>query len=92
MKYTDKTLENIKKQYLIDSSICLNCGSSDIEGRFVNVDCGSAWQSIECMECNSSWDDVYKLNDVDNIKIRNEHLRGINDGMEKEKTDKGMDI
>ena len=92
MKYGEKTLENIKKQYLIDSSICLNCGSSDIEGGFVEVDCGSAWQNIICLVCSSTWTDVYKLNDVENIKIQNEHLKETIDGMEKEKNDKGMDI
>lgn len=64
--------EEKKNKYLKRSHQCLNCGSDDIEGDFVEVDGGGASQDITCLKCYSSWTDVYILTDVENIRIRNE--------------------
>lgn len=40
---------------------CPCCGSDQIEGGHVEVDEGGAWQHITCRDCDSSWNDVYKL-------------------------------
>ena len=54
-----------KVAYLADSSHCPFCKSSDIEGGSVDVDAGGAWQEVGCNACGKSWNDFYRLVDVE---------------------------
>lgn len=40
---------------------CPSCGSDDLLGAEVTIDCGEATQDIICNECGAEWTDVYKL-------------------------------
>ncbi len=40
---------------------CPACGSFNTSGGPVDVDGGYAFQEIDCLECDSSWTDVYRL-------------------------------
>lgn len=40
---------------------CPSCGSSDVEGGFVNIDGGTASQAVCCGECGAGWSDTYTL-------------------------------
>ena len=44
---------------------CPVCGSKTISGGQFNTDSLVAWQPIHCEACGSSWEDTYKLIDVD---------------------------
>ncbi len=72
-----------KRKYLNKSHLCLNCGSSDIEGGSINVDAGGAMQDISCIVCGSTWSDLYMLDDAVNIKISNNH-KEVHDGPNKD--------
>jgi len=47
---------------------CLICNSMDLEGGQYNGDDNFITQKIVCLECGSSWQDVYVLTDVDDIE------------------------
>jgi transcription elongation factor Elf1 len=72
-----------KRKYISKSHCCLNCGSSDIEGGSIQVDAGGAIQDISCTVCGSTWTDLYKLDDVVNIEISNDH-KEVPDGTNKD--------
>lgn len=42
-------------------NVCLHCGSTEIEGEFVRVDSGCAFQPVHCNDCGQDWEDVYEL-------------------------------
>ncbi len=44
---------------------CPKCKSDDVDGGFVDVDSGGAWQHIVCNNCGAEWNDIYKLVDVE---------------------------
>jgi len=44
---------------------CPYCDSLDIKGGFVQIDAGSAWQEIECLDCGKLWKDIYRLVDIE---------------------------
>jgi len=55
-----------KKEYVDSDGVhCPYCHSTDIEGGSVNVDAGTAWQEISCIECGESWQDVYMLTSIE---------------------------
>ena len=58
--------------YLNNSSRCINpnCLSGNIEGGSVEVDAGGATQDISCLDCDSTWTDLYKLDYVIDIDIQ----------------------
>ena len=39
---------------------CPVCGSSAIEGGFVEIDRDGAWQRCECLACGVAWVDIYR--------------------------------
>lgn len=63
MKLTQKQ----KDAYLKNPARCPHCHSTDIEGGAVEVDAGGAWQDIDCNACGESWQNIYKLVDVEPI-------------------------
>jgi hypothetical protein len=55
-----------KKKYLADGGVrCPFCRSENISGGFVEVDGGSAYQEIGCIDCDKAWVDIYDLVDVE---------------------------
>lgn len=46
---------------------CPACGSSDIEGRAVEVEHGTCQQVVSCNDCLKYWVDIYKLNDIEEV-------------------------
>ena len=46
---------------------CPFCGNSDVEGGFVEVDAGTAWQKVKCNGCGKEWHDVYNLDGYETI-------------------------
>ena len=61
--------EEAKKRYLEESGVnCPFCGSSQIEGASVEINAGSAYQPIGCLQCDKRWNDVYTLRDVEEVE------------------------
>jgi hypothetical protein len=55
-----------KKAYIkAGGNKCPFCRSEDIESSHFEVDSGHSWQPIFCHECESEWNDIYKLADVE---------------------------
>ena len=40
---------------------CPSCGSLSIQGGFVEIEAGRAYQRMGCTECDATWQDVYEL-------------------------------
>ena len=57
------TLTDEQRKAYIDAGgvHCPFCGSSDIEGGFVETDAGRATQPISCLTCDQHWTDEYVL-------------------------------
>ena len=61
--------EEARKQYLEKNGVdCPFCGSDEIEGGFVDIECGSAYQPVRCLRCEKRWNDVYALQDVEEVE------------------------
>ena len=43
---------------------CPFCGAESIEGGFIQVEAGEAFQDMSCSQCQGKWQDVYRLVDV----------------------------
>lgn len=48
-------------------STCPVCGSSNVTGGSVTIDCNYAQQDAACSDCSSSWVDWYTLSSVDQV-------------------------
>ena len=44
--------------------MCPFCRAEQVEGGFISVENGKAFQEIRCTECDGTWQDVYHLVDV----------------------------
>jgi hypothetical protein len=44
--------------------ICPYCRGESIEGGFIQVEAGEAFQDMTCSQCDNKWQDVYRLVDV----------------------------
>ena len=44
---------------------CPFCGTSSIQGSFIEIETGKAFQQMGCTECGAEWQDVYKLIDME---------------------------
>ncbi|EFK08852.1 conserved domain protein [delta proteobacterium NaphS2] len=42
---------------------CPSCGSFSVQGGFVEIEAGRAYQRMSCTECDAKWRDVYELTD-----------------------------
>jgi transcription elongation factor Elf1 len=56
-----------KKAYLKCSHKCLYCESDNITAGNVEVDDGVAIQRVICNNCYKSWNDIYRLVNVEEI-------------------------
>jgi hypothetical protein len=59
------------KEYLADwGNLCPNCESNNVESvDSMEYDCGSAWQSVGCNDCKSTWTDVYQLSGYEKLEV-----------------------
>ncbi|WP_321817029.1 MULTISPECIES: hypothetical protein [unclassified Paraburkholderia] len=53
---------------------CPSCGSSDVSGGFVNIEEGSASQTLCCGECGAEWTDTYTLTGYANLEGGIDHV------------------
>ena len=44
--------------------MCPFCKGASLQGGFVQVEKGEAFQKMDCLECEKSWTDVYRLVDA----------------------------
>ena len=56
----------IHKQAYIKNkgTLCPFCGTESVQGGFVEIEAGKAFQDMNCTECGGDWQDVYQLVDV----------------------------
>ena len=47
---------------------CPTCDSGDIEGGNVQIDGKEAWQPVSCLNCGTSWTEVYEAKCRTNIE------------------------
>lgn len=60
--------ENNKKQHLSNSNVCPVCKSTDIEGHKFESETSNAWQPVSCSSCESEWNAIYRLVDIEITK------------------------
>lgn len=53
-----------------NNETCPVCDSENITGGQVDTDTGVCWQSVQCDECLSEWQEVYNFSYIDNIKTK----------------------
>ena len=54
-----------KKAYIKGKGIrCPYCEAESVQGGFIHVDAGKAFQDMNCLECEGRWQEVYQLFDV----------------------------
>jgi hypothetical protein len=54
-----------KKAYIKGKGlICPFCKAESVQGGFIHVEAGKTLQEMNCLECDSKWQDVYQLIDV----------------------------
>jgi hypothetical protein len=51
----------LERYLLSDSGVCPFCGSRDIEGGNIDIECANAYQRVGCNRCGGSWTDRYRL-------------------------------
>jgi len=62
----EEWVEERKRRYLDKKgSCCPFCESDAIEGGSFQADGDTVWQSVNCIECDATWDDVYHLKEVE---------------------------
>jgi len=50
---------------------CPVCDSDNIENKAnLEADNGIDWQDVECMDCNATWRDEYKLTGIRDIEVK----------------------
>jgi len=54
-----------KKAYISSKGlICPFCRAESVQGGFIHVEAGKAFQEMDCPECENRWQDIYRLIDV----------------------------
>ena len=54
-----------KESYIKGKGLsCLFCEAESVQGGFIEIEAGKAFQQMGCTECDGTWQDVYKLSDV----------------------------
>jgi hypothetical protein len=44
--------------------LCPFCEAESVQGGFIEIEAGKAFQEMGCTECEGTWQDVYELSDV----------------------------
>ncbi|MGA3118093.1 MAG: hypothetical protein ABSF90_27135 [Syntrophobacteraceae bacterium] len=59
-----------KKEYIeAAGSFCINCGSGNISAGKIESEGREAWQSVQCYDCGSEWNDIFRLIGADDIVL-----------------------
>ena len=59
-----------KKEYIkAGGSFCINCGSGNMSAGRVESEGREAWQPVQCYDCGSEWNDIFRLIGVDDIVL-----------------------
>jgi Zn-finger nucleic acid-binding protein len=54
-----------KESYIKGKGLsCPFCETELVEGRFIQIEAGKAFQEMCCIECEGVWQDVYELIDI----------------------------
>ena len=54
-----------KRDYIRNAGqMCPFCSGESLQGGFIHVDDGRAFQQVSCLECERTWQDVYRLVDA----------------------------
>jgi hypothetical protein len=57
-----------RREYIkAGGSFCINCGSGNISAGKIESEGRGAWQSVQCYDCGSEWNDIFRLISVDDI-------------------------
>jgi hypothetical protein len=51
----------LERYLLSEGSNCPFCGTWDIAGRSIDIECASAYQTVTCNHCDGNWVDRYRL-------------------------------
>ena len=43
--------------------LCPFCDAESVQGGFIQIEAGKAFQEMGCTECEGSWQDIYELID-----------------------------
>lgn len=58
----DITVDTIEEhEYLRNSSKCPKCKSDQIEGGSIEIEGNTAFQNVQCLDCDFDWNDLYTL-------------------------------
>lgn len=61
--------EKQEKEYLEHGGQhCPACKSSNVKSGQMEVDGASAYAEVECGKCGATWQDIYRLSGIDNLK------------------------
>ena len=59
-----------RRQYLkAGGSFCINCWSGNISAGKIESEGREAWQVVQCYDCGSEWNDIFRLIGVDDIRL-----------------------
>ena len=59
-----------RRQYLkAGGSFCINCWSGNISAGKIESEGREAWQPVQCYDCGSKWNDIFRLIGVDDITL-----------------------
>ena len=76
----DNTLSQQLATYLAHGGVtCPHCQSEQIEGGFVTVEQGCAFQEVDCHSCNASWVDRYTLTAVQDFQPPQSAVERVNE-------------
>lgn len=74
-----RTPEQIVDGYIeLKGTCCSWCLSGDIQGSRLTMNHGTAWQEMSWNECHAQWSDVYKLQDIDPLRLGYQAAKGAN--------------
>ena len=59
-----------RKEYIkAGGSFCINCGGGNISAGRVESEGREAWQPVQCYDCYSKWNDIFRLIGVGDIVL-----------------------
>lgn len=79
------TEPSVEERYVsAGGTFCPHCGSREIVGGSVEIDCATASQLIQCQACESSWVDQYILAGFSDLEVhesdRGDHAAAAPEG------------
>lgn len=50
-----------------NGTVCPECQSKKLDAGQIEVDGKTAWCPVECLDCGSTWEDVYTLSGIQKL-------------------------